>query len=251
MEITKILLNDLGADPKVYSDNERAHIGEMADRIIGGELSALLSECTLPEEKLESLKKSYGEARDSLMADMREVARLAEEIAGVFSRKSTVFTASLSPEERDRLLVKGTRFSIRISELREDMLDKISVIYSGMTALYELQNLYNKTLAELGMISIAAKAAEGAGKEYDEDAIMTPILDAYEKLTSLTEFINDLKDKSVIYEKASEISLGNLLDSLAVHMDLMKDGEGLNVTSIMNDTAAIKRVAEDVLKTHL
>jgi hypothetical protein len=131
------------------------------------------------------------------------------------------------------------------------MLDKISIIYSGMTALYELQNLYNKTLAELGMISIAARAAESVGKEHDEDTIMAPILDAYEKLTDLTEFINDLKDKSVIYERASEISLGNLLDSLAIHMDLMKDGEKLNVTSIMNDTAAIKRVAEDVLKTHL
>lgn len=251
MEITNILLNDLGADPKVYSEKERVRIGEMADKIIDGGLSSLLSECTLPDEKLSSLKAGYGEARDCLMSAMREVAKLAEDIAGVFSVKSSIFTSSLPQKEKEALLVKGTSFSVRISELRKDMLDKISVIYSGMTSLYDLEYTYNKTLAELGMINIAAKAAETAGKEYDEDEIMTPILDAYEKLTDLTEFTNDLKDKSVIYEKAAEISLGNLLDSLAIHMDLMKDGDALNITAIMNDTAAIKRVAEDVLKTHL
>lgn len=251
MEITNILLNDLGADPKVYSENERQQIGEMADKIIGGGLASLLSECTLPAEELASLKKSYGEARDCLITNMKKVAGLAEEIAGVFSVKSSIFTSSLPQEEKIDLLVRGVRFSKKISELRKDMLDKILIIYSGMTRLYELEYIYNKTLAELGMINIAAKAAETLGKEYDEDAIMTPIFDAYEKLTDLTEFTNDLKDKSVIYEKATEITLGNLLDSLAIHMDLMNDGEKLNITAIMNDTAAIKRVAEDVLKTHI
>ena len=250
MEITNILLNDLGADPKVYSEKEKALIGEMADKIIAGELYSLLEKCALPNDRLADFKRVYGEARNGLMTDMRKVAELSEGIATVFSNKSSIFTSSLSSEEKMAMLVKGSSLSCLISDLRKDMLDKLAVIYSGMTDLYEFEYAYNKTLADLGMINIAAKAAETAGKEYDEDAIMSPILDAYEKLTDFTDFTNDIKDKSVIYEKSAEITLGNLLDSLAVHMDLMQDGEKLNITAIMSDTAAIKRVAEDVLKTH-
>jgi hypothetical protein len=33
MEITNILLNDLGADPKVYSAEEKLLIGEYAEKI--------------------------------------------------------------------------------------------------------------------------------------------------------------------------------------------------------------------------
>lgn len=251
MEITNVLLNDLGADPKVYSESERRLMGDFADRIIAGELSALLDECTLPEKELSALKENYGKNRDKLLGNMKKIAALAEKAASLYAGKSTIFSASLSDTERDRIVVEGVEIVRALGALRLDTLDTISYIFEGMTRLYELQNTYNLTLARLGMINIAARAAETAGASYDDDAIMTPILDAYEKLTDFTAFINDLKDKAVIYQKSAEIKLGLAFDNLAIHMDFINDGKNMNINAIMNDAATIKHIVEDVLHTHI
>ena len=251
MEITNILLNDLGADPKVYTAEEKKLMGDFADKIKAGELSSLLAECALPEEKLEELKEKYGKNREDLIEDMKKIAALAEEIVGVFNRKSSVFTSAIPEEEKMDLLVAGVAVVKKINSLRNEALFTVGRILSGMQELYELQNVYNTTLARLGMINISARAAETVGASYDEDAIMTPILDAYDKLTDFTAFTNDMKDKAVIYRKACEERLGAALDSLSDHMDIMGDGAKLNVSGIADDAANIKRIAADVLHTHV
>ena len=251
MEITNALLNELGADPKVYSEAERHLMGEYADRIIGGELPSLLEECKLPKDTLAGLKDEYGKNRDSLMASMRRILTLADELPGVFESKSSIFTSALSDEEKCDLVTEAAQIMREIVDLREDMLDSILFIYRGMEDLYDLQNEYNSTLARLGIISIAAKAAETAGAVYDEDSVMTPILEAYEELTDFTAFTNDLKDKAVIYEKSVEIKMGHFIDSLAVSLDLHGDGKGLSVKGVNEDAARLRLIAEDVLKTHV
>ena len=251
MEITNILLNDLGADPKVYTAEEKQMMGDFADKIKAGELSSLLAECALPEEKLEELKEKYGKNREDLIEDMKKIAALAEEIVGVFNRKSSVFTSAIPDEEKMDLLVAGVAVVKKINSLRNEALFTVGRILSGMQELYELQNVYNTTLARLGMINISARAAETVGASYDEDAIMTPILDAYDKLTDFTAFTNDMKDKAVIYRKACEERLGAALDSLSDHMDIMGDGAKLSVSGIADDAANIKQIAADVLHTHV
>lgn len=251
MEITNILLNDLGADPKVYSAEEKLLIGEYAEKIKAGELSSLLASCTLPEEKLAFLKETYGKNREDLTNNMKKIADLSEKIVGVFNKKTSIFTSVLSDDEKLNLLTEGVAVLSGIDELKNEALFTVGRILSGMTELYELQAVYNETLARLGMINIAARAAETEGATYDEDAIMTPILDAYEKLTDFTAFTNDMKDKAVIYEKACEVRLGEALDSLTDHMDIMGDGANMSVAGITADAANIKRIASDVLHTHI
>lgn len=250
MEITNILLNDLGADPKVYTAEEKQMMGDFADKIKAGELSSLLAECILPEDKLAELKEKYGKNREDLIEDMKKIAILAEELVGVFNRKSSVFTSAIPEEEKMDLLVRGVAVMKNINALRNEALFTVGRILSGMQELYELQAVYNSTLARLGMLNISARAAETIGAIYDEDAIMTPILDAYDKLTDFTAFTNDMKDKAVIYRKACEERLGEALDALSEHMDLMGDGAKLSVSGIADDAANIKRIAADVLHTH-
>jgi hypothetical protein len=250
MEITNILLNDLGADPKVYSAEEKLLIGEYAEKIKAGELSSLLASCALPEERLAFLKETYGKNREDLTKNMKKIADLSEKIVGVFNKKTSIFTSVLSDEEKLNLLTEGVAVLSGINELKNEALFTVGRILSGMTELYELQAVYNETLARLGMINIAARAAETEGAAYDEDDIMTPILDAYDKLTDFTAFTNDMKDKAVIYEKACEVRLGEALDSLTDHMDIMGDGANMSVAGITADAANIKRIASDVLYTH-
>ena len=251
MEITNILLNDLGADPKVYTAEEKKLMGDFADKIKAGELSSLIADCALPEEKLCELKEKYGRNREDLIENMKKIAALAEEIVGVFNRKSSIFTSAIPENEKMDLLVKGGDVMKKIDFLRNEALFTVGRILSGMQELYDLEGVYNATLARLGMINIAARAAETVGAAYDEDAIMNPILDAYDKLTDFTAFTNDMKDKAVIYRKACEDRLGAALDSLTDHMDIMEDGKNLSVSGIAEDAANIKRIAADVLHTHI
>lgn len=251
MEITNILLNDLGADPKVYTAEEKLLIGDFADKIKAGELELLLTTCALPEEKLCELKEKYGKNREDLTENMKKIAALAEEIVGVFNRKSSIFTSAIPEDEKMDLLVKGVDVMKKIDFLRNEALFTVGRILSGMQELYDLEGVYNATLARRGMINIAARAAETDGAAYDEDAIMNPILDAYDKLTDFTAFTNDMKDKAVIYRKACEDRLGAALDSLTDHMDIMEDGKNLSVSGIAEDAASIKRIAADVLHTHI
>ena len=251
MKITNELLNELGADPKVYSEAEKKLMGESADKIINGELSALLEDCSLPENKLIELKDTYGKNRDSLLENMERFSAMAEELADIFARKSSVFASALTESEKGEMIPKLAGMINRLAELREDTLDIISSIYSGMNELFNLQSVYNQTLADLGMISIAARAAAIFGASYDEDAIMTPILDAYDKLTDLTAFTNDLKDKAVIYEKAVEIKIGNSIHKITECADLLNDGAKLNVSGILGEASTLKQIACDVLHTHV
>lgn len=251
MEITNALLNELGADPKVYSESEKKLMGEHADKIISGELSSLLEECSLPTEKLISLKDTYGKNRDGLLENMEKFSALAESLAGVFANKSSVFSSALPENEKYEILVKIANLIEQLSVLREETLDIVSKIYFGMNELFDLQHVYNKTLAELGMISISARAAETIGVSFDEDAIMTPILDTYDKLTDLTAFTNDLKDKAVIYEKSVEVKIGNSISRITECADLDGDGENLNVSGIMNEASVLGQIARDVLHTHI
>ena len=251
MEITNILLNDLGADPKVYTAEERQMMGEFADKIKAGELDSLLATCALPEERLCELKEKYGRNREDLIENMKNISALAEEMVGVFNKKSSIFTSAIPEDEKMDLLVRGVEVLKNIDYLRNEALFTVGRILSGMQELYELEGVYNTTLARLGMINIAARAAETEGASYDEDAIMNPILDAYDKLTDFTAFTNDMKDKAVIYQKACEVRLGEALDSLTDHMDLMDDGAKLSVSGIAEDAANIKRIAADVLHTHI
>ena len=251
MKITNELLNELGADPKVYSASEKELMGENADKIIAGELQTLLDACSLPEKKLSSLKDTYGKNRDSLLKSMEEFARISEELAGVFTSKSSIFSSTFTEDEKNSMLLKTANIIEKLSVLREETLYIIASIYNGMNELFELQNVYNQALASLGMLSIAARAAETMGASYDEDAVMTPILDAYDKLTDLTAFTNDLKDKAVIYEKAVEIKIGNSIAKITDAADLLGDGANINISEIRNEAAALKQIAADVLHTHI
>lgn len=251
MKITNELLNELGADPKVYSADEKELMGKHANKIIAGELKSLLGTCSLPEEKLNLLKDTYGKNRDSLLENMKRFSLMAEELAGAFTSKNSIFSSEFSENEKNTILIKIANIIEKLSALREETLDIITKIYSGMNELFELQHIYNKTLADLGMISISARAAETVGASYDEDTVMTPILDAYDKLTDLTAFTNDLKDKAVIYEKAVEIKIGNSIAKITESSDLINDGASINITEIKNEAAVIKQIAADVLHTHI
>ena len=251
MKITNELLNELGADPKVYSASEKKLIGEHADKILAGELQSILDTCSLPEEKLISLKNTYGKNRDGLMSNMEKFSLIAEELAGVFASKSSIFSSEFTDKEKSVMLSKVANIIEKLSVLRENTLDIILKIYAGMNELFDLQHIYNKTLADLGMISISARAAETVGASYDEDAVMTPILDAYDKLTDLTAFTNDLKDKAVIYEKAVEIKIGNSIARITDHADLVNDGANINISEIKNEAYVLKQIAADVLHTHI
>ena len=251
MEITNILLNDLGADPKVYSAEEKLLIGEFADKIKAGELSALLASCALPEEKLSFFTETYGKNREDLANNMKKIADLSEKIVGVFNKKTSIFTSAISDGEKQTLLVEGVSVMKDIDAQMKDVLFTVGKIFSGMEELYDLQAIYNTTLARLGMINIAARAAETAGATYDEDAIMTTILDAYEKLTDFTAFTNDMKDKAVIYKKACEVRLGEALESLSCHMDIAGDGANMSVAGIADDAAKIKHVAIEMIQSHV
>ena len=245
MEITNSLLNDLGADPKVYSDAEKKKMGEYADKIIEGKLKELLEACSLPEDKLSELKNGYENTKSTLISNMTLVANEAELLAGVLTNKSSVFASSLSDAEKDSILVKAASSVKKISSARENMLIILSRIFAGMNEFFELQAVYNSTLAELGMINLSAMAAEN-----DEDVIMPLILDAYEKLTDLTAFTNDLKEKAVIYQKAVEIRISDSLASLTAHLDFAGDGKQLNVVGAMDEIVKIKKIAEDVIHSH-
>lgn len=246
MNITNELLNELGADPKVYSEAEKIKMGEYADKIIEGKLSGLLEACCLPEDKLATLKSSYESAKLTLMSNMTLVANEAELLASVLANKSSIFVSSLSDTEKDSILVKAVNSIKKISSARENMLTVLSRIFAGMNELFELQAVYNRTLAELGMINLSAMAAES-----DEDIIMPLILDAYEKLTDLTAFTNDLKDKAVIYQKAVEVRINEALSSLSVHLDFANDGKAFDANGAMEDIVKIKRIAEDVIHSHV
>ena len=250
MEITNSLLNDLGADPKVYSDAEKKKMGEYADKIIEGKLNELLEACSLPEDKLAELKNGYENAKEALISNMTLVATEAEILAGVLANKSSIFASSLSDSEKDSILVKSASSVKKISSAREHMLLILSRIFAGMNEFFELEAVYNRTLAELGMINLSAMAAESAGATYDEDAIMPLILDAYEKLTDLTAFTNDLKDKAVIYQKAVEVRINEALSSLVLHLDFANDGKQPNINGAMDDVVKIKRIADDVIRSH-
>ena len=245
MEITNSLLNDLGADPKVYSDAEKKKMGEYADKIIEGKLKVLLEAFSLPEDKLSELKNGYENAKSTLISNMTLVSNEAELLAGVLTNKSSVFASSLSDAEKDSILVKAASSVKKISSTRENMLIILSRIFAGMNEFFELQAVYNSTLAELGMINLSAMAAEN-----DEDIIMPLILDAYEKLTDLTAFTNDLKDKAVIYQKAVEIRISDSLASLTAHLDFAGDGKQLNVVGAMDEIVKLKKIAEDVIHSH-
>lgn len=251
MKITNELLNELGADPKVYSEAEKKLMGESADKIINGELSALLEGCSLPEDKLTELKNTYGKNREGLFENMERFSSMAEELADIFARKSSVFASSLTESEKGEMIPSLANMINQLSVLRENTLDIISRIYSGMNELFDLQSVYNQTLADLGMISIAARAAETEGAVYDEDDIMNPILDAYDKLTDLTAFTNDLKDKAVIYEKAVEIKIGNSIAKITEFADLLNDGARLSISGIMGEASTLKQISADVLHTHV
>ena len=251
MKITNELLNELGADPKVYSASEKELIGTNADKIIKGELDSLLNSCTLPEEKLYSLKVTYGKNRDDLLKNMESFSLMAEELAGVFASKSSIFASEFTESEKSSMLLKTANIIERLSSLREETLDIIARIYSGMNELFDLQHIYNQTLADLGMINIAARAAETEGAEYDEDDIMTPILDAYDKLTDFTAFTNDLKDKAVIYEKAVEIKIGNSIARITDHSDIVNDGANININEIKSEASVLRQIAANVLHTHI
>ena len=116
MEITNALLNDLGADPKVYSSEEKALMCEFADKIIAGELSSLLESCTLPEERLAKLRDHFSKNSDLLLADMKETAVCAEALATLYAQKSTVFVSSLSFEEKDDLIMSSLRITNKIND---------------------------------------------------------------------------------------------------------------------------------------
>ncbi len=251
MEITNKLLNELGADPKVYSESEKELMGEIADKILAGDLQSLLDKCILPEEKLTSLKDTYGKNRDALLYNMESFSIIAKELAGAFTSKNSIFVSEFTESEKNIILTKVADIIDRLSLLRENTLDIISRIYSGMNDLFDLQHIYNKTLADLGMISISARAAETVGASYDEDAVMTPILDAYDKLTDLTAFTNDLKDKAVIYEKAVEIKIGNSIAKITEYADLTNDGATINISEIKNEASVLLQIAADVLHTHV
>ena len=251
MKITNELLNELGADPKVYSAVEKELMGNNADKIIKGELQSLLDSCSLPEEKLNSLKDTYGKNRDDLLKNMESFAHVSEELAGVFTSKNSIFASEFTESEKSTILIKLANITENLSALREETLDIIAKIYSGMNELFDLQHIYNKTLADLGMISIAVRAAETSGSSYDEDAIMNPIMDTYDKLTDLTAFTNDLKDKAVIYEKAVEIKIGNSIAKISEFSDLTNDGANINIPEIKNEASIIKQIAADVLHTHI
>ncbi len=246
MNITNELLNELGADPKVYSEAEKIKMGEYAEKIIKGKLDELLATCSLPEDKLATLKSSYESAKLTLMSNMTLVANEAELLASVLANKSSIFVSSLSDTEKDSILVKAVNSIKKISSARENMLTVLSRIFAGMNELFELQAVYNRTLAELGMINLSAIAAES-----DEDIIMPLILDAYEKLTDLTAFTNDLKDKAVIYQKAVEVRINEALSSLSVHLDFANDGKAFDANGAMEDIVKIKRIAEDVIHSHV
>ena len=245
MEITNKLLNDLGADPKVYSDSEKKKMGEYADKIALGKLPELLDACALPEDKLSELKKGYENAKSILISNMTIVSSEANTLADILSTKSSIFPSSLSDSERDNILVKAASSVNKISSTQENMLTILSHIFNGLNEFFELQAVYNSTLAELGMINLSAMAAEN-----DEDIIMPLILDAYEKLTDLTAFTNDLKDKAVIYQKAVEIRISDSLSSLTAHLDFAGDGKHLNISGAMNEIVKIKKIAEDVIHSH-
>lgn len=245
MKITNELLNELGADPKVYSEDEKIKMGEYAEKIIGGRLRELLDNCSLPEDKLSALKNEYENAKSTLISNMTLVANEAEILAGILANKSSIFGSALSESEKDTILVKAVSSIKKISSAREDMLTVLSRIFAGMNEFFELQAVYNRTLAELGMINLSAMAANN-----DEDVIMPHILDAYEKLTDLTAFTNDLKDKAVIYQKAVEVRINEALSSLSVHLDFINDGNSFDASGAMDDVVKIKRIAEDVIHSH-
>ena len=245
MEITNSLLNDLGADPKVYSDAEKKKMGEYADKIIEGKLNELLEACSLPEDKLAELKSGYEHAKSTLISNMTMVVSESKALADILSSKSSIFSSSLSDSEKDSILVRAASSVNNISSTRENMLTILSHIFNGLNEFFDLQAVYNSTLAELGMINLSAMAAEN-----DEDIIMPLILDAYEKLTDLTAFTNDLKDKAVIYQKAVEIRISDSLASLTAHLDFAGDGKQLNVVGAMDEIVKIKKIAEDVIHSH-
>ena len=251
MKITNELLNELGADPKVYSASEKELMGEYADKILAGELQSILDTCSLPEEKLISLKETYGQNRDNLLKNMESFSIIAEELAGAFINKSSIFSSEFTDKEKSVILSTVADIIEKLSALRENTLDIISKIYAGMNDLFDLQHVYNKTLADLGMISISARAAETVGASYDEDAVMTPILDAYDKLTDLTAFTNDLKDKAVIYEKAVEVKIGNSIAKITELSDIANDGSNINISEIKNEASVLRQIAADVLHTHI
>ena len=249
MEITNMLLIDLGADPKVYSAEEKLLMGSFADRIKNGELHSILSECALPEEKLEEQTRINSRARDALLENMRKTAALGAELADKFSKNDGSFFAD-SDKDKEQLLLSGFSYLQTLTELRKDTLNAVLCIYDGMNELIELQNIYNITLARLGMINIASMAAETEGTAHDEDAIMPVILDAYDKLTDLTALTNDVKDKAVIIQHATEDTLCRALDSLAFALDLMGDRAKLDRSKVVGSALEVKRIADEVIHTY-
>ena len=251
MEITTKLLADLGADPKIYSAEERIRMGEYADKVIGGELSAIVNAIKFPTDDFNSAKKMYGDRLASLMDTVRSISAEADKLADLLSQKNSIFTSEISETERSSILSGASVVIESINALREKALDHVFVILSVMNELFDIQHVYNKGLAELGLISIAAQAAQAQGVEYDEEKIIGCIVDAYEKLCDLTAFTNDLKDKAVICQTAAEEKILDSVTSITKSLDFANDGASMNTSAAINEVIKIKNTVADVLHSQI
>ena len=105
MEITTKLLSDLGADPKIYSAEERIRMGEYADKVIGGELSAIVNAIKFPTDDFNSAKKMYGDRLASLMDTVSSISAEADKLADLLSHKNSIFTSEISESEKSSVCI--------------------------------------------------------------------------------------------------------------------------------------------------
>lgn len=245
MKITKNDLINLGIDPSIYDSSDMKMIETNADVIIDGKLPTLLVQISAPSPLEAQYKADAEETRRDIVELLKKIEACLDGIYEICSSKQSIFASSLTSDEVARILEDSLAKLNVIFVAREDILDLIMRIVRTVDGLSEIQALYSQRLYNAGMLN-AAFAAVYPDKPRDEIRSVSAVL--FERLNGITSFINDLTDRGVIFQEATEFKLACHLDTIVTQLDFDNDGASINVSNTMSAILSAKQLIRNVIE---
>jgi hypothetical protein len=186
------------------------------------------------EESLRNRATEYIQGFNSLLENMKTHL---DSIAALCSVKTSIFSGGISETERKTILDGAGDLISRINRLGEKGLDLVGEMFRTNERLQEIQSLYNNSLYSLGLLNVGAGVL-GIEAEGIYDVIET----AFDKFNDTTAFVNDLNDRTIIFEEAIELKLNPLLS------ELLDDIDGVLIMSVNPGYAGQKMIPRAIEK---
>ena len=245
MKITKEDLINHGVDPSLYNSDDMAVIERNADRIKNGELDDILEALALPSPDENKFKNAVNKARESVLDYIRELSSQLAVIHTLCASHQSVFSASLTPEETDKILVGSMNAFKKMFELRNTAMDYVTAMFNYKRELANVQDFYNKKLYNAGMLNAAFAVVCPDG---NNDGIINAISGAFDLFNSLTEFINDVNDRIVIFDEALNVKLSYYWNEMTLLLDFDGDGASIDTQKTKISAETAMQMLRDVIE---